>query len=72
MGQKVATLILLALLAGCTTTQPAPIADPRAVWCEHNEPRRPSPEEITAMSIDEKRKAVEHNRQGALWCGWEA
>ncbi|MEP9372603.1 hypothetical protein [Mesorhizobium sp. KR1-2] len=66
---KIAALSLAIVVAGCTTA-PEPVADPRAVWCEHNQPRRPSSIEIAAMPLPEKLSAVEHNRKGALWCGW--
>lgn len=66
---KIAALAAILVLAACTT--PASVADPRAVWCENNSPRRPSLAEIAAMPPLEKRAAVEHNRKGALWCGWD-
>jgi hypothetical protein len=67
---KIAALAAILVLAACTTS-PAPIADPRTVWCETNSPRRPSLAEIAVMQPVEKKAAVEHNRKGALWCGWE-
>lgn len=70
MGQIIVILAAL-MLAGCTTA-PVGVADPQAVWCAHNEPRRPSADGLFGMSIDEKRDAVAHNRKGALWCGWQA
>lgn len=61
-----ASLIFILLLAGCATT-PAPVEDPRQVWCEHNQPRRDATMETPRAELDE---INEHNAQGALWCGW--
>lgn len=66
---KALILLVLALTAACTTT-PAPIADPRAVWCEHNEPRRPSAAVVAVMTRPDLDEMIAHNRQGVLWCGW--
>lgn len=70
---KVVALILLFAVAGCASV-PAPTpsapSDPRAVWCGHNQPRRLSLEVVAAMSVDEMRDAVAHNRKGEAWCGW--
>lgn len=54
------------LLAGCTTT-PAPIDDPRSVWCAHNRPRTDATDETPRRELDEINA---HNRKGVLWCKW--
>lgn len=67
-----APLIAVALmLAACTTTpEPAPVDDPREVWCEHNDARRPTPAVVEAMTRPELDEMNAHNRKGASWCGW--
>lgn len=67
-----AALILLALsLAGCAALPaPAPVQEPRRVWCDHNEPRRPSPAAVSAMSRAELDEVNIHNLTGLEWCGW--
>lgn len=59
-------LILAAalVLAGC-----AGAAGP-GDFCVGNQPRVLSPATIAAMTIEEKRRAVEHNLKGARLCGW--
>ena len=59
-------LIVAAMLflAGCAGT--AKTGD----FCTANEPRRLSPVVIAVMTIEEKRRAVEHNRKGEILCGW--
>lgn len=64
-------LILVLAVAGCAATPPVPVRDPRAAWCSHSEPRRPSTETLATMTLDEKRAALEHNRKGEAWCGWK-
>lgn len=64
-----AALILLCLLAGCATPKSA-IRDGRALWCEFNEPRQPSPEVVRAMTRPELDKMNAFNAQGVAWCGW--
>lgn len=51
-------------LVGCQT---APVADPRAIWCETNNPRRDATADTPRAEVDEINA---HNRKGALWCGW--
>lgn len=63
-------LILCLALAGCIT--PRPIDNPRQVWCDHNQPRRPSLGVIAAMSRSELDGMNSFNAQGAKWCGWKA
>jgi starvation-inducible outer membrane lipoprotein len=67
----VKALILAAAisLAACTTT-PAPVEDPRRVWCEHSEPARHSPAAIEQMARAELDHVNTHNRRGQEWCGW--
>lgn len=67
---KASMLIALAsMLAGCVTA-PAPVADPRQVWCDHNEPRRTTAAVRQAMTRAELEELVTFNRKGAEWCGW--
>ncbi|MER9545063.1 hypothetical protein NKI72_23840 [Mesorhizobium sp. M0437] len=61
-------LILCVVLAGCTTTAPA--GNPRQVWRDHNQPRRPSSPVVAAMSRPELDEMNAFNGQGARWCGW--
>ncbi|RWN51929.1 hypothetical protein [Mesorhizobium sp.] len=61
-------LTLCLALAGCATT--APIGNPREVWCDHNQPRRPSLAVVQAMSRPELDEMNSFNAQGAMWCGW--
>ncbi|MBP0439421.1 hypothetical protein [Tianweitania sediminis] len=58
------------LLSG--SPQPAPIAEPEAIWCAENVPQRPSAAEIEIMSRPRLEQAVAHNRKGEAWCGWTA
>ena len=62
-----ALILTIVLLAGCNTT-PAPVEDPRQVWCDHNQPRRDATEETPRAELDEINT---HNAQGVIWCGWE-
>ncbi|GLS41013.1 hypothetical protein GCM10010869_66100 [Mesorhizobium tianshanense] len=59
-------LILCLLLAGCTT----PVSPARQVWCDHNEPRRPSAVVVAAMTRPELDEVNAYNGKGARWCGW--
>jgi len=64
----VARSLVLALaltLAACST--PAPVEDPRRVWCEANEPRRDATPETPRWVLDEINA---HNARGTLWCDW--
>lgn len=63
-----ALILSLAILAGCTTV-PAPVENPRQVWCDTNSPRRDANAETPRSVIDEINS---HNRKGSLWCGWKA
>ena len=62
------TLVALSLIfvASCTTT--APVEDPRAIWCDFNEPRRDATPETPRAEID---RINAHNAKGELWCSWE-
>lgn len=61
-------LILCLVLAGCTT-MPS-VDNPRQVWCDHNQPRRPSPAVVDAMTRPELDEVNAYNGKGARWCGW--
>lgn len=61
-------ITLLLFVAGCTT-RPAPIDDPRQVWCDTNAPRRDAREDTPRVELDEINS---HNAKGARWCGWTA
>ena len=68
MGKALIGLVLLA--AGCATI-PAPVENPRAIWCERNSPRRPSSAVVAAMTRAELDEVNAHNMTGELWCGWK-
>ncbi|RWM76383.1 MAG: hypothetical protein EOR81_23870 [Mesorhizobium sp.] len=54
-------------LAGCTT----PVSPARQVWCDHNQPRRPSAVVVAAMTRSELDEVNAYNGKGARWCGWK-
>ncbi|QPC87438.1 hypothetical protein GA830_12295 [Mesorhizobium sp. NBSH29] len=60
-------LILALLLAGCATAL-APVDNPRAVWCDHNQPRRDAVAETPRWVLDEINA---QNAKGVEWCGWK-
>jgi hypothetical protein len=62
-------LILCLALAGCVTR--APVDNPRHVWCDHNQPRRPSAAAVAAMTRFELDEVNAYNGKGARWCGWK-
>lgn len=66
---KALILTSVIALAGCATSGPAPVEDPRQVWCDQSEPRRDATPETPRAERDEINA---HNRKGALWCGWIA
>lgn len=66
MGKAVAVALLL--LAGCTAIQP--VEDPRKVWCDENQPRRPTQPVLDAMTRPEINEMNAHNAKGVQWCGW--
>ena len=55
------------LLAGCATT-PAPVENPRQVWCDHSQPRRDATADTPRAELDQINS---HNAKGARWCRWE-
>lgn len=61
-----ALLLALSLTAGCSTIG-NPVADPRAIWCETNSPRRDATADTPRSELDDINA---HNRKGALWCSW--
>lgn len=65
-----AGLLALSLSAGCSTTAPVPVASPRAVWCEQNEPTRLPESVIDAMDRRGLDRMNVHNAKGEAWCGW--
>ncbi len=67
---KAMILAAALMLAACATPGPAPIADPRAVWCEQNDPGRRTEAQILQMSRAEVDKLNAYNDKGELWCGW--
>lgn len=67
MGIK-ALILTLAILAGCTTV-PAPVENPRQVWCDTNSPRRDATPQTPRAVIDQINA---HNAKGVLWCKWSA
>lgn len=64
----VAKAVILAalLLAGCAG-MPAPVEDPRQIWCDTNKPRRDATDETPRAELDEINS---HNARGVLWCSW--
>lgn len=62
-----AALSSLLILVGCIST-PAPVADPRQIWCAENKPRRDATTETPRWVIDEINA---HNAKGVLWCKWK-
>ncbi len=67
MGKALMLLAAMAI-AGCTTT-PAPVSNPRQIWCDTNDPRRDATAETPRGELDEINA---HNAKGARWCGWTA
>lgn len=64
-----ALILCLCLVAGCVT--PAPVDNPRQVWCDHNKPMRPSAAVFEIMTRPELDDMNTHNAQGTKWCGWK-
>jgi len=62
MGAKIASLIVLTMLAACQTGAGS--------FCAIAKPMRFSPEAITAMSDQEVGDALAHDRKGQELCGW--
>lgn len=63
---KALILFMTLIAAGCTTT-PAPVSNPRQIWCDNNSPRRDATAETPRSVIDEINS---HNAKGVLWCRW--
>lgn len=57
-----------AALAGCTTV-PAPVSNPRQIWCDQNGPRRDATTQTARAELDEINA---HNFKGQLRCRWKA
>jgi starvation-inducible outer membrane lipoprotein len=66
-----ALILSIAILAGCTTV-PAPVENPRQVWCDTNEPLRYSPSVIAAMTREELDEYNSYHSKGEKWCEWVA
>jgi hypothetical protein len=60
---KVLTLVAALTLAGCQTT--------KGSFCEISSPIRLSSEAIKALSDQEVRTLLAHNRKGEKLCGWK-
>ncbi len=61
---KVLILACMIAFAGCQTT--------KGTFCTIASPIRPSAETIAAMTDQEVRDVLAHNRRGAALCGWKA
>lgn len=72
-GMMLATLLALSACSvfSATEQKPAPIADPKAIWCAENRPQRPSFAEVDLMDRQRLEAVVAYNRKGAAWCGWK-
>jgi hypothetical protein len=57
------------VLAACSTT-PAPVENPRQVWCDHNQPWRLPAVAIVMLNRAELDTLNSHNAKGERWCGW--
>lgn len=66
---RFATAILIALaLAGCASTQTGGSAG--GSFCDVSRPIRLSEKAVDALTTDEAREVLSHNRFGASRCGW--
>ena len=61
-------LLILAILAGCATTAPAPIVEPKKVWCENNSMPQG---DLKANDRASKEWLVAYWMRGERWCGWK-
>ncbi len=59
---KALVLASLLIAAGCTTT---------GSFCQISKPLRPSDQTIAAMTDDEVKDVLAHNRKGQKLCGWK-
>ncbi|BCH22483.1 hypothetical protein MesoLjLc_22250 [Mesorhizobium sp. L-8-10] len=58
-------LVASSLVVGCSATTRT--ANPRGVWCDHNEPRRDATVDTPRIELDQINS---HNAKGTRWCGW--
>ena len=63
MGAKIASLIVLTMLAACQTGAGS--------FCAIAKPMRPTYDAIAAMSDQELNEILAHNRKGQKLCGWK-
>ena len=62
MGKGLSAVLIAVALAGCTT--------PKGGFCAVASPLRLSAKAVDALSDDEARALLAHNRKGAKLCGW--
>ncbi len=62
-----ALILFAALVLSACQTNPAPLDDPRSVWCGLETPRRDATPETPRAELD---RINAHNAKGVLWCGW--
>jgi len=60
---RVAALVLF--LAACQTI---PVDGD---FCRRNQPLRFSPEQVDAMTDEQAKRVLAHNKRGAALCGWK-
>jgi hypothetical protein len=70
VGKALILVALFGIIAGCASMPRHQTDDPRGIWCEHNQPRRPTPPVVAAMSRPELDEMNAHNQKGVEWCGW--
>ncbi|RWM29388.1 hypothetical protein [Mesorhizobium sp.] len=68
MGTAVRLLVLILALAGCVST--ALIDDARKIWCDNNQPIRPSVAVFAVMTRPELDDMNALNAKGVEWCHW--
>lgn len=67
--QIVLSAAFVTILSACVTS---PVENPRAVWCETNQPFPKLPAVAVAMlSRAEKERLVTYQIRGEEWCGWK-
>jgi hypothetical protein len=66
---KAVIILSLLFLTACTTT--ATVQNPRAIWCENNQPIYLPEFAIASMSRADKEKYLAFHLQGESWCGWK-
>ncbi|MDX8541058.1 MULTISPECIES: hypothetical protein [Mesorhizobium] len=62
MGKGLIVMLLAAALAGCTTSTGG--------FCAVSRPLRLSAKAVDALSDEEARALLAHNRKGQKLCGW--